>query len=474
MTIREIEARSGMTRANIRFYEAEGLLAPERRENGYRAYSEDDLAALLRIRLMRALRVPLGDIRAMQSGEAALSDTLARQADALAQEREELGRARAVCRDILANETDYASLDAQRFLDALAQRHAVPDEDVLPYDAAPVRRFFARVFDLEVYRALICIVLALVFRVNLGRASNFLLVLLWLGETVLMVFLEPLFLSRLGTTPGKWLLGLGVTDLDGGRLTYEAAFERTASALCRGMLFRLPGWELWALFRSLRACDNGVPLPWEDDSIITVRPWRRWRAAACGGAYAASIGLALLAVLLAGRPPHRGELTVAQLCDNYNYIVRYYESDPCWLLDDHGEWIENPDGIIDLFNDLAPRPALVFSLSEEGYVTGVSFEQTLADEGIPPSYADERAYLTLALAGAQRGAGLTMRAAREAADTVFSHPYDDLALYAYGVAVESETDYEGYDSVGASLYGLVMREDAAAYTYSIRFSLLLG
>ena len=35
MTIAELEARSGMTRANIRFYEAEGFIRPERRENGY-------------------------------------------------------------------------------------------------------------------------------------------------------------------------------------------------------------------------------------------------------------------------------------------------------------------------------------------------------------------------------------------------------------------------------------------------------
>ena len=36
MTIREIEERSGMTRATIRFYEAEGLLCPARGENGDR------------------------------------------------------------------------------------------------------------------------------------------------------------------------------------------------------------------------------------------------------------------------------------------------------------------------------------------------------------------------------------------------------------------------------------------------------
>ena len=37
MTIKEIELLSGMTRANIRFYEAEGMLTPARQENGYRS-----------------------------------------------------------------------------------------------------------------------------------------------------------------------------------------------------------------------------------------------------------------------------------------------------------------------------------------------------------------------------------------------------------------------------------------------------
>ncbi|MCD7863637.1 MAG: MerR family transcriptional regulator [Lachnospiraceae bacterium] len=44
--IREIEALFGMTRANIRFYKAEGLLNPAREENGYRDYSEEDLEIL--------------------------------------------------------------------------------------------------------------------------------------------------------------------------------------------------------------------------------------------------------------------------------------------------------------------------------------------------------------------------------------------------------------------------------------------
>ena len=38
MTIKEIEDRTGLPRANIRFYESQGLIAPSRGENGYRDY----------------------------------------------------------------------------------------------------------------------------------------------------------------------------------------------------------------------------------------------------------------------------------------------------------------------------------------------------------------------------------------------------------------------------------------------------
>ena len=49
MNIKDIETQSGMTRANIRFYEQEGLLSPQRQSNGYRDYSDADLETLQRI-----------------------------------------------------------------------------------------------------------------------------------------------------------------------------------------------------------------------------------------------------------------------------------------------------------------------------------------------------------------------------------------------------------------------------------------
>ena len=93
MTIKEMEDRTGMERANIRFYEKEGLLSPSRLANGYRDYSEEDVETLMRIKLLRSLRMPLEDIRALQLSEKTLSDTLRMHLQRLTEEKELLSAA---------------------------------------------------------------------------------------------------------------------------------------------------------------------------------------------------------------------------------------------------------------------------------------------------------------------------------------------------------------------------------------------
>ena len=76
MTIKEIEDRTGLPRANIRFYESQGLIAPSRGENGYRDYSQEDCQTLLKIKLLRKLDCSLEDIRSLQAGERSLDQLL--------------------------------------------------------------------------------------------------------------------------------------------------------------------------------------------------------------------------------------------------------------------------------------------------------------------------------------------------------------------------------------------------------------
>ena len=69
MKIQELESRTGLDRATIRFYERESLVVPQRTpENGYREYAEEDVHQLLKIKLLRQLGMPLDKIWRFQKG----------------------------------------------------------------------------------------------------------------------------------------------------------------------------------------------------------------------------------------------------------------------------------------------------------------------------------------------------------------------------------------------------------------------
>ena len=69
MKMKEAEARTGLDRKNIRYYESEELLAPRRTEgNRYRDYSEEDIERLLEIRFLRQLGIPIRDLELLTIG----------------------------------------------------------------------------------------------------------------------------------------------------------------------------------------------------------------------------------------------------------------------------------------------------------------------------------------------------------------------------------------------------------------------
>ena len=47
MRIQDLELKSGLDRATIRYYEKQEMISPIRHENGYRDYSEEDLQQIL-------------------------------------------------------------------------------------------------------------------------------------------------------------------------------------------------------------------------------------------------------------------------------------------------------------------------------------------------------------------------------------------------------------------------------------------
>lgn len=64
MTIKDVEERTGLSRSNIRFYEKEQLIKPNRNDgNGYRDYSEENIKDIEKIAYLRTLGISIEDIR---------------------------------------------------------------------------------------------------------------------------------------------------------------------------------------------------------------------------------------------------------------------------------------------------------------------------------------------------------------------------------------------------------------------------
>ncbi|HEL0008521.1 TPA: MerR family transcriptional regulator [Streptococcus equi subsp. zooepidemicus] len=58
----EIQNKTGLTRKAIEYYEEKGLINPQKTENGYRDYSENDLEVLIKVSLFRKLGISVTEI----------------------------------------------------------------------------------------------------------------------------------------------------------------------------------------------------------------------------------------------------------------------------------------------------------------------------------------------------------------------------------------------------------------------------
>lgn len=122
MQIKQVELLVGISQKNIRFYEKEGLLCPRREAgNGYRNYTDEDVARLQRIKLLRKLDVPLSEIATMLDGRLTLAEGMRRHLVTLEHRRKNLDTAQALCAELAKEPGLLADLDAARPLARMAQ-----------------------------------------------------------------------------------------------------------------------------------------------------------------------------------------------------------------------------------------------------------------------------------------------------------------------------------------------------------------
>lgn len=112
MKINEAEQLLGITKANIRFYEKEGLLTPSRNESGYREYSDADITQLKQIVILRKLGIPVQQIADILDGAMPLQKALEDNIASLNAQIDALNGALALTKQLWQENSD--TLDTER------------------------------------------------------------------------------------------------------------------------------------------------------------------------------------------------------------------------------------------------------------------------------------------------------------------------------------------------------------------------
>lgn len=488
MTIKEAEAATGLERANIRFYEQLKLVVPERQENGYRNYTQEDIDILLKIRLLRSLHISLEEIGNLKNGSEHLAETLARQIIRLQQEQASAEKAQNICRQIQLDQVSFSELNAAKYLEQLSRQAKAPaashdsyfslESDTLPPMSCPWRRFLARFLDFSLYDTVFELGLfGLIFRLNLLRIPPFANYLITAMAALLMLVTEPLLLHVFGTTPGKALMGLRLEGTNGNKLSYREGLIRTGGVIRLGFGFWLPFYNLYRLWKCYRLCRSGKTLPWDEELDINYIRTRESVGILRGSLYILShavlIFLLVLVLLSQQLAPCRGSLTVAQFVENFYYFAGYNGYDfgnDFFDQDGQLQTAENGGSFI-VYTTEHTLPQFTYT-TKDGAITAVSFSVDIPDTDMwVEPFVPYQMYTALALAQANPAVGLFSKAAEKIAESMqaFRDLPQSYRFRAGGVEFSCELECENFIILERS-GGLLIPDGDGPHRFYLRFT----
>ena len=121
MTIKEIEKKLNISRANIRFYEKEGLLEPKRSDNEYRNYSEDDVKRLEKIILFRKCNISIENIRLIFNGIKNIDEVFKEQINVIENEVKQLEGAKMMCKKLAQEKSSIDEIDISKYINIIKE-----------------------------------------------------------------------------------------------------------------------------------------------------------------------------------------------------------------------------------------------------------------------------------------------------------------------------------------------------------------
>ncbi len=212
----------------------------------------------------------------------------------------------------------------------------------------PFRRFFARTLDLSIYAVFVSAFITLVLDLDTMDFSDFTsFALVTIPSFIIMLLIEPLLISKFGTTIGKGILGIKVLNIRGEKADFFSVMQRTFSAIMDGMGFQIPFYSIYTQYRCYKKLDELTPLSYDSNFSIEITDYYKLRAVFYIIAEGIIIMLYVLIASITLLPQKKGFLTTAEYLDNYKFYMQKNDSgiqDPT-LLKGKLEIVEQ-DGVV--------------------------------------------------------------------------------------------------------------------------------
>ena len=111
MKIKELENLLYVSRSNIRFYEKQGLFSPERKDNNYREYTEQDIKVLKKIIIFRKMGFTVEEIKLIQNDELPFAEAITNAQQRIEGEIEQLNGSLKLIKQVAKENSSFDEID---------------------------------------------------------------------------------------------------------------------------------------------------------------------------------------------------------------------------------------------------------------------------------------------------------------------------------------------------------------------------
>lgn len=293
---------------------------------------------------------------------------------------------------------------------------------------SPVRRFFARVFDMAIVLAVLLPVYHFAGLLSLSVHNFILIQVIYTG--VFFVY-DILMNSISGGTCGKMLLGLAVTGGTKSHPGIGVSFVRSLLFITAGAGLLIPPLAAVTTFICFVVKLNGKTLPWESKAPVYAHHITGLRVAWSTLLVAAILLVGMIPSIISylRLVPHTGNITEVEFREDYDVVEGKYLAS----LDDTGRAY---DPSFYESNKLYNMPEFKFSTDENGIVKGFTYA-----DAVPPGeeYGTQRRDLAVmgitTLIASVKSNRTTYNISVSNFSAVFERPFEDHDITSGGVRV---------------------------------------